>query len=172
MMTTWRDYLLNKAFTHTWMVYIPGLPLDLDYPEVLGLRVPLPTLVLNDDEDGLFTLAEMHRADAMLAEVYRKANAAETLPRLVLSRPAQVRPADAGGGVCLVRPLVEGMIRPDDVARFFSPDYADGAGAVPRPGRRAGFRLESHPIGRDGAGGRGADDRRRPGGRRAARASW
>jgi dienelactone hydrolase len=77
MMTTWRDYLLNKAFTHTWMVYIPGVPLDLDYPEVLGLRVPLPTLVLNDDKDDLFTLAEMHRADAMLAEVYRKANAPE-----------------------------------------------------------------------------------------------
>ena len=26
MMTTWRDYLLNKCHTHTWMVYIPGLP--------------------------------------------------------------------------------------------------------------------------------------------------
>lgn len=78
MMTTWCDYLLKKAFTHTWMVYIPGLPLDLDYPEVLGMRVPLPTLVMNDDEDSLFTLAEMHRADAMLAEVYRKANAPES----------------------------------------------------------------------------------------------
>jgi dienelactone hydrolase len=77
MMTTWRDYLLNKSHTHTWMVYIPGLPPDLDYPEVLGLRVPLPTLVLNDNEDGLFTLAEMHRADAILGEVYRKAGAAE-----------------------------------------------------------------------------------------------
>jgi dienelactone hydrolase len=44
MMTTWRDYLLNKCHTHTWMIYIPGLPSDLDYPEILGLRVPLPTL--------------------------------------------------------------------------------------------------------------------------------
>jgi dienelactone hydrolase len=77
MMTTWRDYLLNKAFTHTWMVYIPGLPLDLDYPEVLGLRAPLATLVLNDNEDSLFTLDEMHRADAILAEVYNKARAPE-----------------------------------------------------------------------------------------------
>ncbi len=39
MMTTWRDYLLNKCHTHTWMIYIPGLPRDLDYPEILGLRV-------------------------------------------------------------------------------------------------------------------------------------
>jgi dienelactone hydrolase len=75
MMTTWRDYLLNKCYTHTWMIYIPGLPLELDYPEVLGLRAPLPTLVLNDSEDELFTLDEMRRADAILAEVYQKADA-------------------------------------------------------------------------------------------------
>ncbi len=77
MMTTWRDYLLNKSHTHTWMVYIPGLPLDLDYPEILGLRVPLPTMVLNNIGDGLFTLPEMHRADRILGDVYRKAGAAD-----------------------------------------------------------------------------------------------
>jgi dienelactone hydrolase len=77
MMSTWRDYLLNKSHTHTWMVYIPGLPLDLDYPEILGLRAPLPTLVLNDREDDLFTLPEMERADRMLTEVYAKAGAAD-----------------------------------------------------------------------------------------------
>jgi dienelactone hydrolase len=77
MMTTWRDYLLNKCHTHTWMVYIPGIPLDLDYPEVLGLRVPLPTLVQNDMEDQLFTIGEMHRADSILGEVYAKAGAAD-----------------------------------------------------------------------------------------------
>jgi dienelactone hydrolase len=75
MMTTWRDYLLNKCYTHTWMVYIPGIPLDLDYPEILGLRVPRATLVQNDNEDQLFTLAEMHRADSILHDVYAKANA-------------------------------------------------------------------------------------------------
>jgi hypothetical protein len=58
-------------------VYIPGLPRDLDYPEVLGLRVPLATLVLNNNDDGLFTLSEMTRADAMLAEVYGKAGAGD-----------------------------------------------------------------------------------------------
>jgi dienelactone hydrolase len=77
MMTTWRDYLLNKVHTHTWMCYVPLLPRDLDYPEILGLRVPLPTLVQNDREDGLFTLPEMERADRILAEVYRKAGAAD-----------------------------------------------------------------------------------------------
>jgi dienelactone hydrolase len=75
MMTTWRDYLLNKSHTHTWMCYVPHLPRDLDYPEILGLRVPLPTLVQNNNEDQLFTLPEMQRADRILGEVYRKAKA-------------------------------------------------------------------------------------------------
>jgi len=77
MMTTWRDYLLNKCHTHTWMIYVPGLPADLDYPEILGLRVPLPTMVLNDSEDQLFTLPEMRRADRILSEVYAKAGAGD-----------------------------------------------------------------------------------------------
>jgi hypothetical protein len=59
------------------MCYVPGLPRDLDYPEILGLRVPLPTLVLNDIEDQLFTLPEMQRADRMLRDVFRKADAAD-----------------------------------------------------------------------------------------------
>ncbi len=59
------------------MIYIPNLPLDLDYPEVLGLRAPLPTMVLNNNEDSLFTLPEMQRADQILSEVYAKANAAD-----------------------------------------------------------------------------------------------
>jgi dienelactone hydrolase len=75
MMTTWRDYLLNKCHTHTWMCYIPLLAGELDYPEILGLRAPLPTLVLNDIDDQLFTLPEMERADTILREVYAKAGA-------------------------------------------------------------------------------------------------
>jgi dienelactone hydrolase len=73
MMTTWRDYLLSKSYTHTWMVYIPGLPSDLDYPEIYGLNLPNPVFVLNNREDQLFTVPEMERADRILGEVYRKA---------------------------------------------------------------------------------------------------
>jgi dienelactone hydrolase len=75
LMTTWRDYLLNKCYTHTWMIYIPGLPRDLDYPEIFGLAAPNPILVLNNREDQLFTLPEMQRADRILTDVYRKAGA-------------------------------------------------------------------------------------------------
>jgi len=77
MMTTWRDYLLNKCYTHTWMCYVPGLPRDLDYPEILGLAAPNPVLVLNNSDDALFTLPEMQRADRILTDVYKKAGAAE-----------------------------------------------------------------------------------------------
>ena len=77
MMTTWRDYLLNKCYTHTWMIYVPLLPRDLDYPEILGLQVPRPTLVQNDIDDKLFTMPEMERADEMLREVYARADASD-----------------------------------------------------------------------------------------------
>lgn len=77
MMTTWKDYLLHKSHTHTWMCYVPGLPPLLDYPEVLGLRAPRATLVLNNDQDSLFTPEGMREADRVLGEVYKKAGAAD-----------------------------------------------------------------------------------------------
>jgi dienelactone hydrolase len=74
-MSTWRDFALYKNHTHTWMLYVPGLPNYLDFPEILGLRVPLHTFVLNDSEDALFTLDEMKAADTILRAVYQKAGA-------------------------------------------------------------------------------------------------
>lgn len=78
-MTTWKDFLLNKSFTHTWMAYVPLLPNELDFPEILGLRVPQPTFVLNDENDDLYTPAEMREAERVLNEVYRKAGAQPNL---------------------------------------------------------------------------------------------
>jgi dienelactone hydrolase len=71
-MTTWKDFLLYKSVNHTWMIYTPLLPMELDFPEILGMRTPLPTLVLNDLADDLYTLAEMKEADRILAELYHK----------------------------------------------------------------------------------------------------
>ncbi len=76
-MTTWKDFCLNKSYTHTWMVYVPILPNELDFPEILGLRVPLPTLVLNDTDDELYTVPGMKAAEKILEEVYGKAGAAD-----------------------------------------------------------------------------------------------
>ena len=74
-MSTWKDFLLNKSYNHTWMLYVPLLPNELDFPEVLGLRAPLPTLVLNDIDDSLYTLPEMKRAEEILKQIFKKANA-------------------------------------------------------------------------------------------------
>lgn len=74
-MTTWKDFILHKSFTHTWMTYVPLLPNELDFPEILGLRAPLPTLVLNDEHDNLYTLPEMKSADSILRALYSKAKA-------------------------------------------------------------------------------------------------
>jgi len=74
-MSTWKDFILYKSYTHTWMTYVPILPKELDFPEILGLRVPLATLVLNDIDDALYTMPEMKRADQILSEVYQKAGA-------------------------------------------------------------------------------------------------
>ena len=76
-MTTWREFLLDKCFTHTWMTYVPLLPRDLDFPEILALRVPAATMVLNCNEDALYTVPEMQRADAMIRETFEKAKAAQ-----------------------------------------------------------------------------------------------
>lgn len=76
-MTTWREFLLDKCFTHTWMTYVPLLPRDLDFPEILALRAPAATMVLNCNDDPLYTLPEMKRADAMIKETFTKAGAAE-----------------------------------------------------------------------------------------------
>jgi len=57
------------------MCYVPLLPNDLDYPEIMALRAPLPSLVLNNTEDGLFPLPEMKRAAAIMRDVYARARA-------------------------------------------------------------------------------------------------
>lgn len=76
-MTTWADFLLNKSHTHTWMTYIPLLPRELDFPEILALRAPKPTMVLNDIGDTLFTLDEMKNADGILSAIFEKAEASD-----------------------------------------------------------------------------------------------
>lgn len=76
-MSTWNDFLLHKSYTHTWMTYTPLLPNYLEFPEILGLRVPLPVMVQSNNQDRLFTGAEMQKADAILREVYTLAGAGD-----------------------------------------------------------------------------------------------
>ncbi|HUZ18268.1 MAG TPA: prolyl oligopeptidase family serine peptidase [Spirochaetia bacterium] len=86
-MTTWRDLLLDKSHTHTWMVYVPHLPRYLDLPELFALRAPLPALVQSSREDPLFTLSEMERSASMLDEIYRKAGHSENVKTMFYPGP-------------------------------------------------------------------------------------
>ncbi len=76
-MSTWDDFILYKSYTHTWMLYVPLLPNYLDFPEILGIRAPLPTMVQNNKDDDLFTLPEMKKADTQLREIFAKAGAGD-----------------------------------------------------------------------------------------------
>lgn len=77
-MTTWTDFIKHTSYKHTWMTYTPQLANELEFAEILGLRVPLASLVLNNNQDELFTLAEMQKATTILSEVYAKANSEES----------------------------------------------------------------------------------------------
>lgn len=78
-MSTWDDFMLHKSYTHTWMTYVPVLPAHLEFPEILGLRMPLPTMIQSTTEDQLYTLPEMQRAAKILEENFAKADASDAL---------------------------------------------------------------------------------------------
>lgn len=75
--TTWKDMVMYKSFTHTWMAFVPYVARDLDFPEIIGTRAPMPVLILNNTDDPLFTLSEMKIADTVLGDVYKKAKASD-----------------------------------------------------------------------------------------------
>ena len=88
-MTTWRDLILNNCYTHTWMLYIPLLSRYMDFPDVLGMRAPLPSLVLATEEDPLFNTEEVKRALNALEQVYGKAGSPENFSWAIHPGPHQ-----------------------------------------------------------------------------------
>jgi len=83
-MSTWADFCRSTSYTHTWMLYVPGLPSLMDFPDILALHAPAASLVLATSEDPLFTRAETERAGRLLAEAYEKAGAADAF-RITMS---------------------------------------------------------------------------------------
>jgi dienelactone hydrolase len=65
-MTTWRDFLLDKAFTHTWMTYVPLLAEGFGFPRDPGVAGSRGNHGAQLPQDPLYTLSEMQRADAMM----------------------------------------------------------------------------------------------------------
>lgn len=72
-MTTWRDFVLNQSYNNNWMSCIPILPKFMDFPDIIGMRVPLPTLVFATKQDPLYNILEVERAGKILRQIYMKA---------------------------------------------------------------------------------------------------
>jgi dienelactone hydrolase len=86
-MSTWRDFAANRSHAHSWEVYVPALPRLLDFPDILTLRMPAPTLVQSLRGDHLFSYPEMQRAHRKLREAFRLAGASHALKEHVYSGP-------------------------------------------------------------------------------------
>ena len=76
-MSTWQDFLHDRVWTHTWMLYIPYAARYFDFPDILSLHGAKPTLVKYDEEDPLYTLQGQRDADGRLKETFAKMGAPE-----------------------------------------------------------------------------------------------
>jgi dienelactone hydrolase len=77
-MSTWQGFLQNRTFSHTWMLYVPGLPEWLDFADILTLHFTRRSLVLYGEEDPLFTPQGQAGADARLRAVAARLGSRES----------------------------------------------------------------------------------------------
>ncbi len=73
MMCTYPGLLDHNVASHTWMFYPFGWSRYGDWPDLAACRAPLPLLVQYDNDDPLFTPADMRDAHAKLAALYQEA---------------------------------------------------------------------------------------------------
>jgi len=76
-MCTSAEIAAYKVYTHTWMMYLPGLTALMDFPDLYSLHGKKPTMVLFDAEDQLFTVKGQEGAHARLTAIYAKMGAPE-----------------------------------------------------------------------------------------------
>lgn len=77
-LSTVRPMIRQHLDTHSFVHFIPQLHRHLDLPDVVGLRAPLPLLVQQCSQDGLFPLSGMQAAVDKLNAIYTKAGAPES----------------------------------------------------------------------------------------------
>ena len=76
-MSTSEQFALHKAYTHTWMMTVPGLSGLMDFADLYSLRGAKPTMVLYDVDDPLYTQKGQEDADRRLRAIYAKMGAPE-----------------------------------------------------------------------------------------------
>jgi dienelactone hydrolase len=76
-MSTSAEFALYKVFTHTWMMYIPGLTNLMDFTDLYSMHGKKPTMVLYDTDDPLYTPKGQEDADKRLRAIYAKMGSPE-----------------------------------------------------------------------------------------------
>ena len=76
-MPTLQGIAYSGAFHHTFVAFVPGMAGSLDFPDVLSIRAPRPTLVVQCRDDGLFPRSCMRAADEILKAAFEKAGAGD-----------------------------------------------------------------------------------------------
>jgi dienelactone hydrolase len=76
-MSTVRPMIERHLDTHSFVHFVPHLHRWMDLPDVAALRAPMPLMVQQCSQDGLFPLAGMQAAVEKMAAIYHKAGAAE-----------------------------------------------------------------------------------------------
>jgi len=66
------EEFLYKTYTHTWMMFIPGLTNLMDFTDFYSLHGKKPTMVMYDIEDPLFTPKGQEESDKRLRAIYTK----------------------------------------------------------------------------------------------------
>jgi hypothetical protein len=62
---------------HSWQGHIPVLARELDIPDVVAMRCPMPSMVQHDRGDALFTLANAEEGLGHVRESFEKGGCAE-----------------------------------------------------------------------------------------------
>lgn len=76
-MSTVRPMIRAHLDTHSWVHFLPALHRHLDWPDVAALAAPRSLLVLQCARDGLFPPAGMQESVTRIAELFRRAGAAD-----------------------------------------------------------------------------------------------
>ncbi|MCC9168211.1 dienelactone hydrolase family protein [Pontibacter harenae] len=75
--STTYQHMLQQHAHHTWMMYVPRQYEFLDLPDVPSLNAPRPLMIMNCNQDKLFSIAGMQAAEQKLSTIYSRMNASD-----------------------------------------------------------------------------------------------
>ena len=91
-MTQFAPQHRNHLRNHTWMIFVPGVYRQMDFPDLAGLHAPGALLVQQCAKDQLYPMAAMKGAVDHLARLYAKAGIAGRFRGTFYDEPHCFRP--------------------------------------------------------------------------------